>query len=177
MPPLALALGSFLDIGPARLPSRQLIAARLGSLLDLRARSWNWCGVTTFVVLFAALYLALPGYARKFSMRGQVRQLALVTRNLQVPVVCYPRRWDSVSFYLARDDVRVYTPADRRRLIADLRANPSTLAFVKSDHSLKELLGALPASLEFVPLGRQGQVAVGWVQARKGAPATLFARH
>jgi hypothetical protein len=93
-----------------------------------------------------------------------------------VPVVCYPRRWDSVSFYLGRNDVQVYTPDRRRQLIADLRANPRTLAFIKSDHSLDEVLRELPQSMEFVPRGQQGSVTAGWVRQRFEAPATLFAR-
>ena len=61
-------------------------------------------------------------------------------------------------------------------LIADLRANPETLAFIKSELYLNEFLRALPTSLQFVPLGRQGQVTMGWVQARKEHRLDLFAR-
>jgi hypothetical protein len=126
--------------------------------------------------LLAALHLLLPGYARKFSMRGQLRPIAEVSRDLGIPVISYPRRWDSVSFYLARDDVRVYTQGEERILIADLRTNPETLAFIKSELYLNEFLGALPTSLQFVPLGRQGQVTMGWIQARKERALDLCAR-
>jgi dolichol-phosphate mannosyltransferase len=226
MPPLALALGCYLDVGLAHLPqmrARALVpqlgssfAFRLNALLLVgaiggcfvatnqgtlkpttgvllagvavlalvfllshgRGRrpavSWAWCGATTFVLLFSALQLALPGYARRFSMRGQTRPLVELAADSQVPVVCYPRGWDSVNFYLRRNDVRVYTPADRRQLIADLRARPRTLAFVKSDHSLNDLLHDLPRSLEFVPRGRRGNVTVGWVRPRLEVPTTIF---
>ncbi|HEV3117149.1 MAG TPA: glycosyltransferase [Gemmataceae bacterium] len=136
---------------------------------------WTWCGVMTFISLFAAVHLLLPGYARRFSMRGQVRPIAELSRDLRIPVVSYPRRWDSVSFYLERDDVRVYTAGQQPQLIADLRANREALAFVKSEHYLNEFLRALPRSLQFVPLGRQGQVTMGWVQARKETLLDLFA--
>ncbi|TMQ33875.1 MAG: phospholipid carrier-dependent glycosyltransferase, partial [Planctomycetota bacterium] len=136
--------------------------------------SWTICGVTTFLILFAALHLALPGYARKFSMRGQVRPLAQRSAGAQVPVVCYPRHWDSVSFYLERDDVRIYTADRRPQLMADLRANTETLAFIKSDHSLTEFLRDLPGTLEFVPQGRQGQVTAGWVLPRWLASPNIF---
>jgi hypothetical protein len=133
------------------------------------------CSAVTFSVLFLSLQLVLPGYARTFSMRGQVRPCAALCRDPQVPVVCYPRRWDSVSFYLGRDDVRVYTPDRRQQFIADLRANPRTLAFIKSDHSLDDILRDLPGWLEFVPRGRQGNVTVGWVRRRLEVPGTLLA--
>jgi 4-amino-4-deoxy-L-arabinose transferase-like glycosyltransferase len=162
MPPLALALGCHLDnrCGCRRKP----------------AVAWGVCGAGTFAVLLLSLYLLAPGYAQKFSLRAEVQPYAEPCRNLEVPVVCYPRCWDSVSFYLGRDDVRVYTREQRRQLIADLRANPRTLAFVKCDHSLDELLRALPISLEFVPCGRQANVAVGWVRQRLDSPRAFFAR-
>jgi hypothetical protein len=156
VPPLALALGCYLDtvLGQAALP----VAARRRRVL-----AWAAGCAAVFAVLLVALHEALPGYARRFSLRGQVRRLADSSPG---PVACYPRRWDSVSFYLHRDDVDVYTPDDRDRLIADLRRRPETLLFVKSDKWLSDLTGHLPASLEFVPQGRQGFVTVGCVRPR-----------
>jgi dolichol-phosphate mannosyltransferase len=158
MPPLALALGCYL-VERNRKP----------------AVAWRLCGAATFAVLFLSVHLILPRYAHRFSMREQVQPYAELCRDLQVPVICYPRCWDSVGFYLGREDIRVYTPDRRPQLIADLRANPRTLAFIKSDHSLDELLRDLPGSLEFVPDGEPGNVAVGWVRPRLEAPAALFA--
>jgi hypothetical protein len=137
--------------------------------------AWGMCGVTTFAVLLLSLHLVLPSYARRFSLCGQIRPYVELCQDSRVPVVCYPRRWDSVSFYLRRDDVRVYTPDDRQQLIGDLKANPRSLAFVKSDQSLDELVRDLPGSMEFVPHGRQGSVAVGWVQQKLEVPPALFA--
>ena len=139
------------------------------------AVAWTLCGATTFAALFLSLHLLVPSYAHKFSLRAEVQPYAELCRDLDVPVICYPRSWDSVSFYLGRDDVRVYTREQRRQLIADLRANPRTLAFVKSDHSLDELHRDLPGSLEFVPHGRQANVTVGWVRQRLDVPRMLFA--
>jgi dolichol-phosphate mannosyltransferase len=137
--------------------------------------SWGLCGATTFAVLLAAVHLVLPGYARKFSMRGSLRPQAGLGLGRDVPVLCYPRRWDSVSYYLRRNDVRVF-PRDRRpQLIAELRTRPETLLVVKSDRSLQEVLHDLPASLEFRPRGRRGNVIVGVVRPRREAPAALFA--
>jgi dolichol-phosphate mannosyltransferase len=129
--------------------------------------AWGACGAATFAAVFAALYFTLPGYARRFSLRGQVKPLAEISQDLRLPIISYPRRWDSVSFYLGRDDVRVYSPVEREQLIADLRQQTRTLAFIKSERALDELLQCLPGSLEFVPQGRQGTVAVGWIRHRR----------
>jgi dolichol-phosphate mannosyltransferase len=149
-------------------------AGRFAQNRDWRS-AWSICGIATFVVLFGALYLVLPGYARRFSMRGQVRPHFELARDRSLNVVCYPRGWDSVAFYLGRGDVKVFTADERDLLIADIRNHPRTLAFVKSERSLHELLRDLPGSLEFVPQGRQGAVAVGWIRKRAEVPDTFFA--
>jgi len=63
------------------------------------------CSVATFAVLFLSVHWELPRYAQRFSMREQVQPYAERCRDIRVPVVCYPRCWDSVSFYLGREDV------------------------------------------------------------------------
>jgi hypothetical protein len=136
---------------------------------------WVVSGAATFVLLFLAIQLLLPGYARKFSLRAQVRPNRELSADKNLPVVCYPHSWDSVSFYLRRNDVRVYSSARRDSLLSDLRSHPQTLVFVKSDGFLRELRHTLPASLEFVPLGRQGPVTAGVVQHRAEAPSSVFA--
>jgi dolichol-phosphate mannosyltransferase len=147
-----------------------LVAASYAERLRRLSASWAFCAGATFAVLLAGLYLTLPGYARRYSMRGQARPYELLARDPGVAVVCYPRGWDSVSFYLRRDDVRVYPRDQRPQLIADFHRREQTLAFIKSDHSLAELLGDLPGNLEFVPHGRQGGVTVGWVRRRLEVP-------
>jgi hypothetical protein len=81
-------------------------------------------------------------------------------------VVCYPQRWDSVSFYLPHADVRVYTREQRRQLLADLRSRPRTLLLVKSGKVFEDFLRELPESIEFVAHGRSGIVTAGWVRPR-----------
>jgi hypothetical protein len=132
--------------------------------------SWTACGTATFAVLFLGVQLVLPGYARKFSLRGDLRPQARLCADPAVPVVCYPRRWDSVGFYLRRNDVRVFTPAQAADLGALVRDRPGTVLVVKSAGSLEELLRELPASVEFVPHGRRGTVTVGQVRPRPVAP-------
>jgi dolichol-phosphate mannosyltransferase len=138
---------------------------------------WAVCGATTFALLFVGVHQLLPAYNRKFAHRGQVRRHLALCADPGLPVICYPHHWDSVSFYLRRNDVRAYSPAQRRQLIADLKARPRALLFVKTDKQyLKELLRDLPAALEFVPRGRQGTVTVGLVRPRAEVPEVMFAR-
>jgi len=138
--------------------------------------SWMLFGVTTFTLLFAGTYEVLPGYARRFSMRGQVRPHAAECVDASVHVACYPRRWDSVSFYLGRNDVCSYSAEERPRLVADLASAPRTLLFVKSNRALEDLLRDLPASHQFVPSGRRGTIVVGYVVGRDRALNARYAQ-
>jgi 4-amino-4-deoxy-L-arabinose transferase-like glycosyltransferase len=137
--------------------------------------AWALCAAATFLVLLGGVHLLLPGYARKFSLRGELKGQAELCNDPEVPVVCYPHRWDSVSFYLRRNDVRVFSSRQRDELMALLRREPGTLLVVKSDDSLKTVLRDLPALLEFVPQGRTGTVTVGLVRPRPGVPETILA--
>jgi dolichol-phosphate mannosyltransferase len=220
MPPLALALGCYLD---AALPCERLawagsrlaywatllvvglgmaasvfavwegllkpavgitsavVMAVVFELLRRRGRtqrpavSWLMCAGITFGLLFAGVHQVLPNYARRFALRGQVRRHAERCSDPRVPVVCYPRRWESVNFYLRRDDVRAYGKDQLPELIAELRAHPRTLLFVKSDQNLDAFLDALPATLQFAPEGRRGTVTAGIVQPRDEPPTGLYA--
>jgi dolichol-phosphate mannosyltransferase len=155
--------------------SALLIGAALAwSAMRLRpVQAWWLCGVIAFVLLFVGVFVFLPANARKYSVRGQIRPLAEATEP--VPVACYPHGWDSVRFYLPRHSIRVYGAAERGQLIDDLRKRPATVIVVKSGRDLENLLHDLPASLEFVPQGRQGALAVGQVRPREEAPSELFA--
>jgi 4-amino-4-deoxy-L-arabinose transferase-like glycosyltransferase len=150
------------------------VAALLwGGRLSERA-AWGLCAGTMLALALVAVDRVLPGYHRKFALRGQVRRHRDLAGDARLPVVCYPHRWDSVSFYLQRQDVTAYDPAHRGELLAALRASPRTLVFVKSERSrdgcpLEDLLGALPPSLELVPRGRKGSVVTVGVVRRVGA--------
>jgi dolichol-phosphate mannosyltransferase len=140
------------------------------------AGSWALCGAATFALLLVGVHELLPSYARRFSLRGQVRPHAELGADPSLPVICYPRRWDSVSFYLGRSDVRVYTPDRRAALIAALQTQPQTLVFVKSGLHHRELMRALPPELEFVPRGRGGSVTVGLVRPRPEVSSSILTR-
>jgi dolichol-phosphate mannosyltransferase len=142
--------------------------------------AWAICAATTATLLMVGLHLLMPGYERRFALRAEVSAQQAAVANPSIPVVCYPRRWDSVSFYLRRGDVQVFGPRQWPEMVAELRRQPSTLVFIKSDNAhsqpLKEFLGQLPASLEFTPLARHGIVTAGVVQRRAEAPSTVLAR-
>jgi dolichol-phosphate mannosyltransferase len=152
-----------------------VLAWHLSRSLGARA-AWVGCGAATFVVLFLGVQLVLPGYARRFSLRGDLRSQATLVADPGVPVVCYPRRWDSVGFYLHRSDVLVFSAEQSDELIALVRVQPATVLVVKSTGALEELRRELPASMEFVAYGRRGTVTVGQVRPRPVAPEGLVAR-
>lgn len=144
----------------------------LGRQYRLRSAA-GLCAGVTFLLLLASIQMVLPGYTRKFSLRRQTRPLAKLVRHADVPVACYPHLWDSIPFYLGRDDIQVYSAAERRRLVADLTANPQTVVFVKTEKCLDDLVRSLPGNLEFVPQGVSGLVTAGIV--RRSASASQFA--
>jgi dolichol-phosphate mannosyltransferase len=151
MPPLALALGCYVDAAVSR----------------GRIRLVHWaCAVAgCFVLLFGAAQCMLPAYAQRFSLRDQILPHAEAGDGA-VPVMCYPHGWDAVSFYLQRSDVRVFRPAQLGEMVLALEQHPESLVVVKSDTSLQSFVTALPASLEFVRCSSQPPVAVGWVRRR-----------
>jgi 4-amino-4-deoxy-L-arabinose transferase-like glycosyltransferase len=151
MPPLALALGCYVDA-----------AWEAGRL---RRALWACAATACFVVLFGAALCLLPDYARRFSLRDYVTPHAPACAG-SVPVLCYPHGWDAVSFYLQRNDVRVFRRVQLGDMVAVLEQHPKSLVVVKSDTSLTRFLDALPESLEFVRCGGDTTASVGWVCRR-----------
>src|SRR5262249_31164380 len=96
----------------------------------------------------------------------------------RVPVLCYPQRWESVSFYLPRARVKVFAQHQLARLCAELRARPDALLLVKmkSAERMRDFLGMLPESVEFVADRHGGGVARGGVRLRELADETLLAQ-
>jgi dolichol-phosphate mannosyltransferase len=131
-------------------------------------RTAGLCGLTMFALLLVAVYEVLPSYHRLFALRGQVRRHRDLTEDAALPVASYPKRWDSVSFYLQRDDVAAYSAERRADLIHDLRQQGRTLLFVKQGAALDDLLEALPEDLQFTPRGRAGAIVVPGIVHVKG---------
>jgi 4-amino-4-deoxy-L-arabinose transferase-like glycosyltransferase len=164
-PAFAVALGCYLD---ALIPAGAMAPASW--LARVRRHPALACVATMAVLMLGAVYWLLPEYARSYSYRGLVRRHAGAYEHAAVPVICYPRRWDSVSFYLRRSDVRAYAADELAALIVDVQSCSEALLFVKNGRSdaspSEELLARLPPSLVFQPLGRQGTLKVGRIVKR-----------
>jgi 4-amino-4-deoxy-L-arabinose transferase-like glycosyltransferase len=155
LPLLALALGTFM--------ARALLRQRLGSV------RWLASGgvMALFSLLVVGVYFWLPAYHRQF---GLADQLAITLEAGDAAIVTYPKRWDSVSFYLRRDDVAAFDAQQHDALLADLQTRDQTLLLVKRQGALAELLTALPPTLELIPHGRlDGKVVVATVRRRGGS--------
>jgi 4-amino-4-deoxy-L-arabinose transferase-like glycosyltransferase len=180
---LALCLVFFSLSGCKRpgyiLPAFPLLALILGTFLThgLPRRFWMpshgkqrllWGGGTAglFILLLLGIREGLPRYHNRYVLRQQVRAQLDVAQDGKTPIICYPKRWDSISFYLGRA-VGVYTPLQKEALVLELQTQGRALLFVRRGGALQELLHALPEGWEFSPRGAQGQnVATGIVQAR-----------
>lgn len=136
------------------------------ALARARPLPWAACAGVTFALLLGALVGLLPGYARKYSLRAHLDTEGVGGHAAGAPVFCYPHRWDSVHFYLRRDDVGVYAPDQFGRLLAELQRHPCSLLFVKTGAALHQLRAGLPPALEFIPGNDRHMVTVGWVRRR-----------
>src|SRR5262249_31372676 len=127
MPPLALALGCYVDA-----------AVRQGRLRP----AWGGCAAAaSLLLLLAAVHGLLPWYADKHSVRGRVLPHFEACAD-GTPVLCYPHVWDGVSFYLQRNDVHVYGPTQPGDMVSALRGQRRTFGVVKEGRSLGRLLAA-----------------------------------
>jgi dolichol-phosphate mannosyltransferase len=136
------------------------------ALLWRRRVSWGVCAAVTFIALALGVYHLQPAYNRQFALRGALRARDVRSERARLSIVCYPERWDSVSFYQPEADVTVYTRAQRRQLLADLATRQRTLLLVKSGKARDELMRELPESIKFESAGREGFVTASWVHPR-----------
>ena len=126
-----------------------------------------------FAMLFTGVNVLLPEYARRFSLRHPVR-MQVATADGAAPVVCYPHRWDSVSFYTDRRDVTGFGRDARDALMRDLESRPKTLMFVQTKY-LAEVLEHLPVTL-VSPTTADAGVTVGEVRRRREAGPLIAGR-
>jgi len=129
-PPLALALGYYLASSRWHL-SRWPAAV----------------GALAFVGLAAVHVVALPWYAAHHSPWSRPDLVAEYCGDPQVPVVCYPRNCDSVSFYLGRSDLRTYRSKETPELLHYLERQPRVVVLFMHRNSLETLRQVLPAHL------------------------------
>ena len=144
---LGLALAGLALAGLALIASRPRLA---------------WPGA--FALLLAALYLGvaylLPGYNERFSVRGEMRRQAPLAAPGS-PVVCYPQRFDSASFYLPGREVASFGPGQRQELSAHLARHPGSLVLVRAGRAHQDMLRSLPPGLRFVTRSTSGAILVG----------------
>lgn len=130
--------------------------------------SWAGCAAVVFLVLGFAQRTWLPDYHQRFGLRRQVEISSAYEQEDELPIVTYPKRWDSIGFYSRRTNVESYAPADLAQLMHDLHKHGKALIFVKREESLRDLFKALPDHLEVEMLGKEEDyVAVGIVRPRK----------
>ncbi len=129
-PPLALAFGQFLT-----------------------ARGWDrrrWpvaLGGAAFALMAAAHLVVLPWYAGQRAPMGRPDEVRALCGDRAVPLICFPRACDSVSFYLGRDDARTFREKELAALLDALRERPRTVVLCTHRHTLTGLRAALPADL------------------------------
>jgi 4-amino-4-deoxy-L-arabinose transferase-like glycosyltransferase len=132
-PLLALAVGYFLAVTPWRLsvwPPRVAAAA--------------------FAVLCVGHHLVVPWWAWYRSPLGHAAVVARYCGDRHLPIICYPRNCDSVSFYLGRDDVRSFRSKQIDTLRDALQGQPRTVVLFTHRHSLRGLRQFLPPELRLV---------------------------
>jgi 4-amino-4-deoxy-L-arabinose transferase-like glycosyltransferase len=150
-----------------------LAAISLAFFFTRPSCSWGICATVTFAILALGVYYLQPAYNRQFALRDTLCSNVVLAEKGRLSVVCYPQRWDSVSFYLPQANVRVYTRGQRQQLFADLRTRPETMLLVKSGSTLDELLRELPDSIEFVAPEQSGLATAGWVRSRSSTERGL----
>ena len=129
--------------------------------------SWAGCVAIMFFFLYVGQRAFLPDYHDRFGLRRQVVISSEYEQEDELPILTYPKRWDSVSFYSRRGNVESYTPAERDKLIRNLQTHGKAIIFLRRDRSMRDVIEALPAEMEIEFLGRQSDyVAVGLVRPR-----------
>jgi 4-amino-4-deoxy-L-arabinose transferase-like glycosyltransferase len=122
--------------------------------------SWAGSAGVAFVALQLAVLTLLPGYNRNFALRDELRRHTSFADSSRLPLVCYPQRFDSVSFYLPDRPVHTFGPHQQDELLTHLQAHPGTLLVVKSGQVLEELLRNLPPTVGFHAQARKGAITV-----------------
>jgi 4-amino-4-deoxy-L-arabinose transferase-like glycosyltransferase len=175
---VAVAAGLLHFVGTlAGLLMATLCVISLGLLvLGSRRVSWAVCGLVVLAMLFTGVRQLLPAYNHQFSLRGQLRRQVRLSEPAGRPVVCYPMRYDSLSFYLPQSQVRVFGYAQKADLIAHLEAHPDTLALIRSGRVFDDVVRDLPPGVRLSTRQRGGAITVGRVVHLGDAPRRELAR-
>jgi dolichol-phosphate mannosyltransferase len=151
------------------------VSGLLALILTRRSVTWPVSAAASFAVLLAGIQVLLPEYNRRFALRTHLRAHVGQFDDEHLTVICYPQRWDSVSFYLPDAEVKVYSARERRQLFAGLRNGGRVLLAARSGRSLDEVVSGLPDEMEFVSASRDAAVVVGWLRPRASSAGARIA--
>jgi 4-amino-4-deoxy-L-arabinose transferase-like glycosyltransferase len=149
-PPLALAAGALFWSARSR----------------LNRLTWVGLGTSTALALGAGVLLWLPTYSRSFSIAPMAHLAKERCLPVELPIFCYGHGWDSVGFYLERDDVKTFLGDRRNDFGSELAARGGGLVFVSTKRDGQNFLEILPKEFSFHPLGSDRHVQVG-IAARR----------
>lgn len=140
------------------------LAAVAVVLILLRRRLTPTAGLVICSILMASQCVAgvqwvLPAYADRFSLRREVLQ-AQSEMPMSARVVCFPRRADSITFYLQRDDIVVFNEQQGDEAIAYLQENPNAWLFLRDSEASRRLLADLPPMVTADERGKQQSTSV-----------------
>jgi dolichol-phosphate mannosyltransferase len=150
-----------------------IVAVGIGVRHGGRA-SWIETGIAMTMFMLAAVFVFLPAYAEKFSLRDELRCNA-AHGFPDGPILCYPRGWDSINFYLGRDDVRAFRVNELDEMMKELAERPGAVVVARTgfEGAVKQ---RLPVSAVWEPLGRPGHLTMGRVRAVKQESQTPASR-
>ncbi|HZZ78299.1 MAG TPA: hypothetical protein VFE62_07260, partial [Gemmataceae bacterium] len=165
----AVALAGLAMMTAAIVASMLFGVAGLGIwMLARRGPAWTssaHCVAIMAVVLLMGQYSWLPAYHERFGLRRQVEIASEYEQEEPLPIISFPKRWDSIGFYTHRE-VIVHA-SDIDSLLRDLKGHREVLIFVRRE-SLESLRGALPTDLEWQSLGSEDDfIVVGVVRRRE----------
>jgi 4-amino-4-deoxy-L-arabinose transferase-like glycosyltransferase len=129
------------------------------------AHSWPRTAIVTGLVLLLGLQLLMPVYNSQFALRAQLQQHQQSLGGAAMVVLCYPQRWDSISFYAPQAEVKTFLAEEKKELLRAIRAQPGALLLVRSGR-WTQLLKQLPPDLEYVGEEKPGAIWAGCVRVR-----------
>ncbi len=119
---------------------------------------WCRCGMLTWLVLLGLIIFWWPIYTHKFSMRDvlEPQREHLLKEDV---VICYPRMWDGVPFYLRRSDVQVYGGNEMQSMIAEIQQASRALLIVKTAQA-HDVINTLPMEIQHQEVTRNSEVVI-----------------